>query len=303
MSAIAPTVTAQPVAGHIGAEIEGVDLAAPLADATVEAIWAALTEHKVIFFRDQHLDDDTQVAFARRMGPLTTAHPTIPSVRDQAHVLDINAAHGGKANQWHTDVTFLDRPPAASILRAIELPAYGGDTTWANTAYAYATLPAPLRTLADGLWALHSNAFDYGAARSKPAASSGSDQRRYADLLGSTKYETKHPVVRVHSRSGERALLLGNFARRILGMSSSVSADLLRAFQDHITRLEHTVRWRWRPGDVAIWDNQATQHYAIADYDGPRSMHRVTLAGDVPVGVDGQRSEAITGDSSTYLAS
>ena len=146
---------------------------------------------------------------------------------------------------------------------------------------------------------MHTNSFDYAAARTRTPTE---QQRRYARTFSATPFETRHPVVRVHPRSGERALLLGSFARQILGVGVAVSHDLLRSFQDHITRLEHTVRWRWRPGDVAIWDNQATQHYAIADYgDAPRSMHRVTIAGDVPVAVDGRRSEALVGDSATYV--
>jgi taurine dioxygenase len=211
----------------------------------------------------------------------------------------VNARNGGRANSWHTDVTFLDRPPAASVLRAVELPAYGGDTVWTNTALAYQTLSDPLRSLVEGLWAVHTNAHDYAAARIRNPTEA---QQRYARIFSATTYETKHPLVRVHPRSGERALLLGSFARQILDVSVAVSNDLLRSLQDHITRLEHTVRWRWRRGDVAIWDNQATQHYAIADYgDAPRSMHRVTLAGEVPVSIRGEHSQAITGDSAAYI--
>jgi taurine dioxygenase len=299
MTIIDRDVRAEPVAGSLGAEIHGVDLAADLDEQVIATIWDELTRHKVIFFRDQRLDDDSQVAFARRLGPVTVAHPTVPSVKTNTNVLDVNAANGGRANSWHTDVTFLDRPPTASVLRAVELPPYGGDTVWANTALAYQTLSAPLKAMADGLWAVHTNAFDYAVARARTATE---QQRRYAQIFSATTYETRHPVVRVHPRSGERALLLGNFARQILGVTPSQSHDLLRSFQDHVTRLEHTVRWRWRLGDVAIWDNQATQHYAIADYgDAPRSMHRVTLAGDVPVSIDGERSEAITGNSASYV--
>jgi alpha-ketoglutarate-dependent taurine dioxygenase len=299
MTIIERDVRTEPVAGAIGAEIHGIDLAGNLDDRTIATIWAELTRHKVIFFRDQHLDDESQVAFARRLGPITIAHPTVPSVATNTNVLDVNAANGGRANSWHTDVTFLDHPPSASVLRAVELPPYGGDTVWANTALAYEKLSAPLKAMADGLWAIHTNGFDYAASR---AHTRTEKQRRYAQIFSATTYETRHPVVRVHPRSGERALLLGNFARQILGVTPSQSNELLRSFQDHITRLEHTVRWRWRLGDVAIWDNQATQHYAIADYgNAPRSMHRVTLSGDVPVSIDGERSEAIVGDSSAYI--
>jgi taurine dioxygenase len=133
---------------------------------------------------------------------------------------------------------------------------------------------------------------------------SARDRKHHDEVFVSTVYETEHPVVRVHPETGERALLLGQFVRQILGVPSADSRYLFDLFQRHVTRLENTVRWRWSPGDLAIWDNRATQHYAIDDYgDLPRRMHRVTVAGDVPVGVDGRRSVARSGDASAYLAS
>ena len=132
---------------------------------------------------------------------------------------------------------------------------------------------------------------------------SARDRKHHDEVFLSTVYETEHPVVRVHPETGERTLLLGQFVRQILGVPAADSRHLFDLFQRHVTRLENTVRWRWSPGDLAIWDNRATQHYAIDDYgDLPRRMHRVTVAGDVPVGVDGQRSLARAGDASAYLA-
>jgi taurine dioxygenase len=293
------------IAGHIGAEIIGVRLAADLPDEVVSVIRDALHEHKVIFIRGQeHLDDAEQAGFARRFGELTTAHPTVPGTQEDRHVLELDAqAGGGKANAWHTDVTFVDRPPAITMLRAITLPPYGGDTTWANTVTGYQSLAPSLRTLADGLRALHSNAYDY-AVRSGGGVGSRSDrdEQHYREVFTSTVYETEHPVVRIHPETGERSLLLGQFVRRILGVSAADSASLFELFQRHVTRLENTVRWHWAPGDVAAWDNRATQHYAIDDYaDLPRRMHRVTVAGIVPVGVDGSRSRALAGDSASYV--
>jgi alpha-ketoglutarate-dependent sulfate ester dioxygenase len=240
------------------------------------------------------------VRFTARLGPLTTAHPTVPGRRANARVLDVDGANGGRANSWHTDVTFVDRPPAASVLRAMVLPPFGGDTVWANTALAYRTLPDHLRRLADELWAVHTNAFDYAEGR---ARQSDEQKRRYVETFTATAFETAHPVVRVHPRSAEPALLLGTFARHLLDLPAPDSADLLRLLQTHVVRLEHTVRWRWQPGDVAIWDNQATQHYAIADYgDALRHMARVTIAGEAAVSLDGRRSWSIKGDSTAYLA-
>jgi taurine dioxygenase len=185
-------------------------------------------------------------------------------------------------------VTFVDAYPKASILRSVVAPASGGDTVWANTAAAYQELPEPLRALADQLWAVHSNEYDYASV--KPDVDPAKLER-YRKVFTSTVYETEHPVVRVHPISGERALQLGHFVKRIKGYSLADSQHLFAVLQGHVTRLENTVRWRWQAGDVAIWDNRATQHYAVDDYGTqPRVVRRVTLAGEVPVGVDGQLS-------------
>jgi taurine dioxygenase len=211
----------RPVAGRIGAEIAGVDLRDALDDAVVAEIRAALLAWKVVFFRDQQLDPDGQVAFARRFGPITTAHPTVPGLAENAHVLDIDAAEQSVASVWHTDVTFVDRPPLGSILRAVVVPPYGGDTMWANTAAAYAELPATLRDHVDGLHAVHTNEFDYS---SPPRPDDTDKLREYARVFQSVRFETTHPVVRVHPETGERALLLGGFARHVVGLSSPTSA-------------------------------------------------------------------------------
>lgn len=278
----------QPIGGNIGAEIRNVKLSADLDVATVEAIQAALVEHKVIFFRGQtHLDDKGQEAFARLLGD-PVAHPTVPVHEGSSFLFQLDGADGQRANAWHTDVTFVDAYPKASVLRSVVAPASGGDTVWANTASAYRELSEPLRELADKLWAVHSNEYDYASVRPNVSAET---QERNRKIFTSTVYETEHPVVRVHPVSGERSLLLGNFVKRIKGYSQSDSAHLYAVLQSHVTRLENTVRWRWQAGDVAIWDNRSTQHYAVDDYGTqPRTVRRVTLAGEVPVAVDGQLS-------------
>ncbi|MNO39216.1 putative dioxygenase [compost metagenome] len=278
----------QPIAGRIGAEIRGVKLAAELDAATIDAIQAALVRYKVIFFRGQtHLDDQRQEGFAKRLGD-PIAHPTVPVVDGTSYLLQLDGAEGQRANSWHTDVTFVDAYPKASILRSVVAPSSGGDTVWANTASAYQELPAALRELADTLWAVHSNEYDYASV--KPDVDPAKLER-YRQVFTSTVYETEHPVVRVHPISGERALQLGHFVKRIKGYSLADSQHLFTVLQGHVTRLENTVRWRWQAGDVAIWDNRATQHYAVDDYGTqPRVVRRVTLAGEVPVGVDGQLS-------------
>ncbi|OCQ99083.1 taurine dioxygenase [Nostoc sp. MBR 210] len=288
----------KPVAGRIGAKILGIDLSANLSDEIISEIRQALIQYKVIFFRNQNLDANGQVAFARRFGEITTAHPTVPSLAGHPEVLDLNYGKtASRANNWHTDVTFVDRPPLGSILRALVIPPYGGDTIWANSVTAYQDLPDDLRNLANELWAVHSNAYDYAEA----AVNLPEDVKAYRAIFTSTVYETLHPVVRVHPESGERGLFIGGFVRQIRGLSPTESADIIRLLQSYVTRPENTVRWRWQVGDVAFWDNRATQHYAVADYGNqPRHVQRVTIVGDTPVGVNGQQSQAVKGDASAY---
>ncbi|MNJ53997.1 putative dioxygenase [compost metagenome] len=259
----------------------------------IEAIQAALVQHKVIFFRaQQHLDDQGQEAFAHLLGE-PIAHPTVPVREGTRYVLELDGGEGRRANSWHTDVTFVDAYPKASILRSVVAPDFGGDTVWANTATAYQDLPAELQALADQLWAVHSNEYDYAAAKPNVTLE---QQESYRRIFTSTVYETEHPVVRVHPVSGEKTLLLGHFVKRLKGYSQFDSTHLFNLLQSHVTRLENTVRWRWQAGDVAIWDNRATQHYAVDDYGTQgRVVRRVTLQGDVPVGVTGQRSRTTRG--------
>ena len=280
-----------PVGGRIGAEVRGLPLSGNLSDGDVAAVLDALYRHKVLFFRDQHqLDDAGQEAFAQRLGR-PVAHPTVPVREGSSYLLELDSLHGGRAASWHTDVTFVDAYPAASILRAVTSPQSGGDTTWANTTAAYENLPEPLKLLVDNLWALHTNAYDYAASRPNV---SEEQVKRHREVFASTVYETEHPVVRVHPVTGERTLVLGHFIKNFVGLSSADSQRLFQVLQDQVIKLENTVRWRWRAGDVAIWDNRATQHYAINDYgDQRRVMRRVTIAGDVPVAIDGRTSRVV----------
>ena len=210
-------------------------------------------------------------------------------------MFELDAESGARANVWHTDVTFVSRPPRASILNAVIIPRVGGDTMWANTEAAYDDLPAHLRTLADGLWVQHSNKADYGGMTTAGQS--------YTSAFHSTGFAARHPLVRVHPVSGRRSLLLGGFASRIEGVSAQESADLIRTFQSYVTRPENTVRWRYRAGDVVIWDNQSTQHYAIDDYgDAPRRVQRVTLIGEAARSIDGRTSETLAGDPAAYLS-
>jgi alpha-ketoglutarate-dependent sulfate ester dioxygenase len=290
------------LAGNIGAEIDGVDVARPLTEEVVDRIRQALLRHKVVFLRDQYLDYAAQVSFAQLLGSLTLGHPTLSSPPGQPLLEEIDSRQGGRANHWHTDVTFVDRPPAFTLLRAVVIPPVGGDTIWANTVTAYENLPQELRDLADRLRIVHTNAYDYAATQGREVRSEPVYARRRQEFV-STIYETEHPAVRVHPETQERSLLLGGFARSVDGFAPQAGRDLIRVLQDFVTRPENTVRWRWRAGDLAIWDNRATQHYAIFDYGtAHRRGERVTVAGPVPVGVDGRPSVALRGEASAYYA-
>jgi taurine dioxygenase len=297
----------RPITGRIGAEIRGVQLSGDLDGATVQAIEAALVRHKVIFFRgQQHLDDSEHEKFAALFGD-PVAHPTVPVAEGSSYLLELDSKEGYAASSWHTDVTFVDAYPKGSILRAITVPEAGGDTLWANTETAYEGLPEPLRQLASNLWAVHTNDYDYaaqfGVNNDAPAAQQGR-QLYQKNVFASTVYETEHPVVRVHPVSGQRNLLLGHFVKNFVGLTQKDSQALFNVLQDQILKPENLVRWRWQPGDVAFWDNRATQHRAVADFGlQRRTLRRATVNGDVPVGIDGRRSHTRRKEKQTDLAS
>ncbi|GAB1692599.1 TauD/TfdA dioxygenase family protein [Krasilnikovia sp. M28-CT-15] len=299
-------ITVERIAGNIGAEISRVDLSAPLDAETVAEIRAALLTHKVIFFRDQHLDHGQQIAFARQFGALTHAHPhedappaefpeilTIdPRRYEELYGFDRKTQARRQYSYyagWHTDVTAAVNPPAASILRAEVVPPFGGDTSWTNLVAAYEGLSEPLRRLADGLRAEHR--FLAGVDVE------GHD--RYQERVNKNLLIAVHPVVRVHPETGERALFVNpGFTTKILGLSAVESRQILDLLFAQIARPAYTVRFRWHPGDIAFWDNRATAHLAPEDLDHldvQRTLHRVTLIGDRPVGPDGFTSELVAG--------
>jgi taurine dioxygenase len=280
-----------PIAGRIGAVIEGLRLTDKLSEETAAAVSAALARHKVVFLRDQHdFDDEAMERLAERMGD-PIAHPNIADTKGSRYLLSLEGPAGYASSLWHTDLTFMPAYPAASILRPLQLPATGGDTMFANCAAAYLELPEPLMAMADRLWALHSNDLDF-------------DLDYGGDVLDRVKlfmgkppeavFNTEHPIVRVHPETGERVLLTGTFIKRLIGFDARQSMQILALLQDCITRPENCLRWSWSLGDVAIWDNRATQHRVVADYgDEVRHFRRATIQGSLPVGVDGQPSRAI----------
>lgn len=284
------------VTAHIGARVTGVDLAQPLDAPTVGTLRDALHVHKALVFDDVHLDDESQQAFARHFGDLTTAHPTVGAVEGAPNVLPVDSEQG-RANHWHTDVTFVLNPPQASTLRSLTVPPYGGETLIASSAAAYRDLPEPLRRLADGLWAEHTNDYDYAVPDEAIDEERAAQRARFTSI----KYRTAHPVVRVHPLTGERGLFIGGFAQRIVGLSGGESRRILDLLQSYVIRPENVLRHRWSENQLVLFDNRITQHYAVDNYDGaPRRLHRVTVAGDVPVGIEGKESYSVEGDASHY---
>lgn len=285
-------LTIRRVAGNIGAEIVDFKITPDIDEDIFSQIEAALVKYKVLFFRKQtQLNDESHQAFGARFGKVV-AHPTVPAPTG-TKLFELDASKGGgRADSWHTDVTFVEAFPKISILRGVKIPEYGGDTVWANTATAYENLPEELKRFAESLRAIHSNDYDYGADRIV------AEQQRldhHRKVFVSAVYEAEHPVVHVHPVSGEKALLLGHFFKRLSGFSSRESARLFELLQNRVIQLENTVRWQWQQDDVVIWDNRATQHYAVNDYGTqPRLVRRVTIEGDAAVAVDGSRSRTLS---------
>jgi taurine dioxygenase len=266
----------------IGARVHGVDLSR-VTDDQVRAIRTALAEYKVLFFAGQHdLHPDSQIALGRRLGEVTESHPVVPGVDEQhPEIYALDSATGGFADVWHTDVTFVRRPPLGSVLRAVVLPPTGGDTQWADLELAYQSLSEPVRRLADQLVAVHDGTREFGyylAQREERTKWEGEEFRALVPI--------EHPVVRVHPETGRKGLFVNpGFVSHIKDVSDAESRYLLDLFYAHITKPEHIVRHRWSVGDVVMWDNRSTVHYANRDYgDQRRVMHRITLRGDQPIG-------------------
>jgi alpha-ketoglutarate-dependent taurine dioxygenase len=269
----------------IGARVHGVDLSR-VTDDQVRAIRTALAEYKVLFFAGQHdLHPDSQIALGRRLGEVTESHPVVPGVDEQhPEIYALDSATGGFADVWHTDVTFVRRPPLGSVLRAVVLPPTGGDTQWADLELAYQSLSEPVRRLADQLVAVHDGTREFGyylAQREERTKWEGEEFRALVPI--------EHPVVRVHPETGRKGLFVNpGFVSHIKDVSDAESRYLLDLFYAHITKPEHIVRHRWSVGDVVMWDNRSTVHYANRDYgDQRRVMHRITLRGDQPIGPTG----------------
>ncbi len=308
-SELDPRVRVRPLSGHTGAEISGIDISTPLTEAEQAVVADALATWKVVFFRDQPIGHVEQIAFTRHFGELTYAHPydddppegfpeiytVSPERFAKQYGFDEQAAKKLRkrysySNDWHTDVTAAVNPPAASVLRADVVPEYGGDTSFTNLVAAYEGLSAPLQNFVDGLDAEHR----YGASLARKEPGSGVNA-----VTGKAPLVARHPVVRVHPVTKERGLFVNpGFTSKIVGVRPEESQKILELLFDHITKDTYTVRFHWEPGSVAFWDNRVTAHLGPQDIDHldvDRVLHRVTLIGDVPVGVDGRESVLVEG--------
>jgi alkyl sulfatase len=292
--------------GRIGALVSDIQLAAPLASSTVQAFQSALIVHKVLFLQGQEdIDAKSLPEIGRKLGIVTdAAHPTASVDTSQGPVsrvdsrdwIGLGPTHPRTGpNFWHTDSTFTQRPPAGAMLAPAVLPPYGGETLWANTAAAYDSLPSALQGFADNLWGVHSNRRGYGDPHTPnelPPRPDDEPPNGDDDFWGPL-YETIHPVVHVHPESDEKALILGGHLRHILGVDRTPSQQICETLQYYVERQENIIRWRWSLGDVAIFDNRATQHYAVSDYDEHlRLMYRVSFKGQPLRSVDGRESIA-----------
>ena len=272
----------------IGAELIGVDLGeASRSDALFTEIRALLLQHKVLFLRDQNITRAEHVAFARRFGELED-HPVAGSDPEYPGLVRIykspDAPPDRYENAWHTDATWREKPPFGCVLRCVECPPVGGDTMWANMALAYENLPAHFKAQIAPLRARHSIEASFGAAM--PI------EKRLA--LKAQFPDAEHPVVRTHPETGEKTLFVNGFTTHFTNFHTPANvrfgqdanpgaSDLLRYLITQVTIPEYQVRWRWKPNSVAIWDNRATQHYAVMDYPPcHRKMERAGIMGDTP---------------------
>lgn len=265
------------LAGALGAEISGVDLSGPLSDETIAEIRRAFVDHQVVFFRDQDLSPEQQLAFGRRFGPLNI-HPYVAGMAGHPEVMEIVKEPSDKVNfggGWHSDMSFLETPSIGSILYAVEIPEWGGDTLFASQAAAYEALTPGLKATLEGLNAVHSAGREYS---SQGHSAQKRESMKVVEAEGAVG-EFVHPVVKVHPETGRKALYVNPaFTMKFEGWSKRESKPLLDFLFDHSRYEAFTCRFAWTPGSVAFWDNRSVWHFALNDYPGQRRhMRRVTV--------------------------
>lgn len=272
----------EPLSPAIGAVLRGVNLAETASDEMIADIRAALLKHQVIFFEGQEFTPGQQRDFAARFGDLHV-HPLYD--RNDQHpeimIIDNHVDNPTDNNFWHTDVTFIDTPPMGSILASRQLPPVGGDTMWASMTAAYQALSPSMQRFLEGLEAVHDFAYAFTA---DGLAGSQAGRERWEKAVAENP-PVLHPVIRTHPETGEPCIFVNSvFTRRIKGLRREESQALMAFLNAHVQKPEFVVRWRWRPGDVAFWDNRCTQHRAVDDFlPHRRIMTRATILGDRPV--------------------
>jgi len=272
-------ISFHPLASALGAEVSGIDLRQSIDDPAFDVLEKGLLQYQVLFFRDQRIGPEHHRALARRFGE-PVAHPAYPHVDgyDEINVLESTAENPTKIDTWHTDMTFLEKPPLGSILRARIIPEHGGDTMFASLFAAYDSLSDRMQRYLDGMTALHSFAHGFRHSLAEPGG---------WDRLGEAvraNPPVSHPIVRTHPRSGRRALFVNRlFTTHIEGLSESESDAVLGFLFNHLETPEHSCRFRWAPDSIAFWDNRATLHRPVNDFfPAHRRMERITISGDRP---------------------
>ncbi|WP_223153732.1 TauD/TfdA dioxygenase family protein [Bradyrhizobium japonicum] len=267
-------------ADRLGVEIKNITLSDDLSDEVIIAINRLLLERKVILFRDQgHLDDAQQQRLVLRLGSLIPNPTMLDTMGDLTIRKTLPDRACGHVDQMTDDDVVSARRQTISVLREAAVPRFSGDIAWSNTAAAYLDLPDPLRMLADNLWAVRCAAFDHTATEGATEA----DKRALDDVSTGTIYETTHPIVRVHPETGERMLSLGRSVQNFVGLQRYPSQRLFELLQSYLTAPQNTLCWNWKSGDVAIWDNRATEAYPMNKIGSPHlAMDQLAIDAGVP---------------------
>ena len=273
-------ISVRPVAGALGAELDGIHLA-HLNDPACAEIRAAFLQHQVLFFRDQEITREQQMAFARRFGTLHL-HPFEQPLKGEGYpefvVFQSDEKSPFVAQAWHSDLTYLAQPPLGSVLRCVVAPAFGGDTMWTSMHAAYEALSDKMQRLLSELVAIHNTERVFGLVAYRGGEVSDKDAQALRAM------SAEHPVVRTHPETGRKGLFVNSqFTASIKGMKAAESEMLLSFLYRHIASPDFTCRFRWRPNAVAMWDNRCTQHRAVGDnLSAVRRLERVTIEGDRP---------------------
>lgn len=269
----------RPLAGALGAEIYGLDLSSDLDGDGFLRVRKLLNEYQVIFFRDQTISPADMKALALSFGPVQT-HPAYATVPDfpEITILESTPEKPTLIERWHTDITFRQHPPMATMLKAEIVPPKGGDTLWSSTTAAYSALSQPMQTMLEGLNAVHDFSWGFKESLAEPGGA-----QRLADAVAANP-PVRHPVIRTHPETGKKAIFVNElFTTHIDELGNTESDALLNFLYEHIRTDEFTCRFHWQPGSLAIWDNRCTQHRPINDYfPAHRRMQRITIDGDKP---------------------